>query len=113
MQNFAQPAAGEQQKPECRSGELVDLGSAIVSLGQVLGSWTLLVRIPRHAGGFRLTDRRAKSLQFMFREEPLAPMLWELTYPTRRILALGYCADLRPERVHAADHSQHSVCLKW
>ena len=70
------------------------------------------VHTPWNAGCLGFSDRTAQPLQFLASQETFAAIFFELFYPARRVGAFWHYAGTARERVHAADHRQHSISLK-
>ena len=110
VQDFAQPAAGEQQQPDRRRRMRTDDGTAL-ALGDVFRGWLGLVHVPGDPVCFRLADRRAEPHKLVRRQEPLASVFGVFFDPRAGFTPLRDQPALAGEAVHAADHRHDPVGL--
>jgi hypothetical protein len=95
VQNFAKPTAREQQEPEGGSGGRMELRAPSIWGRKVLRGRLGLINPPREADSFAFPQRRAKPLQLIGGQEPLAPFLWKFLDALCRIEAIGNAGNVR------------------
>src|SRR5262245_43890823 len=108
MQDFPEPAAGEQEEPDRGGREGSDLGEAVLWCGQMLRRRLLFVYVPCDSLDLGFADSSAKPFHLPTGEESFAAVFRDLVDAASGVRAFSDGADPAGERIHTADHRQNA-----
>src|ERR1700730_9731676 len=104
VENFAKASAGQDQKPDGRDCERIELRPSLVGFWRVLRFGVRLVDIVRQADSLAIRKRRPEPRQFVSRQEPFAALLTIFLQSLRRVMPVGDqptcctpCESFRPD----------------